>query len=113
MSLPARKIIKKVGIVTSRTIRKTFVLISSLLAIPLIFLIKQYQRFLSPMLGTSCRFYPTCSTYALQCYQNFGVATGSLLSIKRLCKCHPFHPGGLDEVPAVKDINPNYKEADR
>ena len=112
MSLPARKIIKRIEIVTSRTIRKIFVLISSLLAIPLIFLIKQYQRFLSPMLGTSCRFYPTCSTYALQCYQNYGVVTGSLLSIKRLCKCHPFHPGGLDEVP-LEDINTDYKEADR
>ena len=112
MSLPARKIIKKVGIVTSRTIRKTFVLISSLIAIALIFLIKLYQRFLSPILGTSCRFYPTCSTYALQCYQNYDLVTGSLLSIKRLCKCHPFHPGGLDEVP-LKDINPDYKEADR
>ncbi len=112
MSLPARKIIKRIEIVTSRTIRKIFVLISSLLAIPLIFLIKQYQRFLSPMLGTSCRFYPTCSTYALQCYQNYGLVTGSLLSIKRLCKCHPFHPGGLDEVP-LEDINTDFKEADR
>ena len=112
MSLPTRKIIKRVEIVTSRTIRKTCVLTSSSLAIPIIFLIKLYQRFLSPMLGTSCRFYPTCSTYALQCYQNYGLVTGSLISIKRLCKCHPFHPGGLDEVP-LKDINPDYKEADR
>ena len=112
MSLPAHKIIKRVEIVASSTIRKTFVIISSLLAIPIIFLIKQYQRFLSPMLGSSCRFYPTCSTYALQCYQNYGLVTGSLLSIKRLCKCHPLHPGGLDEVP-LKDIDPNYKEADQ
>ena len=112
MSLPARKIIKRFEVVTSRTIRKTFVLIFSLIEIPLIFMIKQYQRFLSPILGTSCRFYPTCSTYALRCYQEYGLVTGSLLSIKRLCKCHPFHPGGLDEVP-LKDINPDYKEADR
>ena len=112
MSLSVRKIIKRIQIVTSGTFRKTFVLVSSLLAILLIFLIKQYQRFLSPMLGTSCRFYPTCSTYALQCYQNYGLVTGSLLSIKRLCKCHPFHPGGLDEVP-LEDINTDFKEADR
>ena len=111
MSLPVHKIIKRVKIVTSRTTGKTFALISSLLAVPLIFLIKQYQRFFSPILGTSCRFYPTCSTYALQCYQNYGLVTGSLLTIKRLCKCHPFHPGGLDEVP-LKDINPDYKETD-
>ena len=111
MSLPARKIIKKIEIVTSRTIRKTFVLISSLLVVPMIVLIKQYQLCLSPMLGTSCRFYPTCSSYALQCYQNYGLVSGSLFTIKRLCKCHPFHPGGLDEVP-LKAINPNRKEAD-
>ena len=112
MSFKANKITKNDKHIVSSRIRKAFVLISSLLALPVIVLIKQYQRFLSPMLGTSCRFYPTCSTYALQCYQNYGLVTGSLLSIKRLCKCHPFHPGGLDEVP-LKDINPDYKEADR
>ncbi len=111
MSLLGHKIVKRFEIVSSSTIRKTFVLISSLLAIPIIFLIKQYQRFLSPMLGASCRFYPTCSTYALECYQNYGLVSASLLTIKRLCKCHPFHPGGLDEVP-LKDSNPNFKEAD-
>ena len=113
MSLPAHKIIKcdEDEIVASSRTRKTYVPISSMLAIPIIVLIKLYQRFLSPMLGTSCRFYPTCSTYALQCYQNYGLVFGSLLTIKRLSKCHPFHPGGLDEVP-LKDINPNYKEAD-
>ena len=112
MSFQANKISKSDEHIVSSKIRKTFVLISSLLAVPVIVLIKQYQRFLSPMLGTSCRFYPTCSTYALQCYQNYGLVTGSLLSIKRLCKCHPFHPGGLDEVP-LKDINPDFREADR
>ena len=112
MSLQTNKISESDEHIVSSKNRKTFVLISSLLAVPVIVLIKQYQRFLSPMLGTSCRFYPTCSTYALQCYQNYGLVTGSLLSIKRLCKCHPFHPGGLDEVP-LKDINPDYKEADR
>ena len=111
MSLQANKTSKSDEHIVSSKIRKTFVLISSLLAVPVIVFIKQYQRFLSPMLGTTCRFYPTCSTYALQCYQDYGLVTGSLLSIKRLCKCHPFHPGGLDEVP-TKDINPDYKEAD-
>ena len=111
MSLQANKFSKSDEHIVSSKIRKTFVLISSLLAVPMIVLIKQYQRFLSPMLGTSCRFYPTCSSYALQCYQNYGLVSGSLLTIKRLCKCHPFHPGGLDEVP-LKAINPNCKEAD-
>ncbi len=111
MSLQAHKISKRDEHVVSSKNRKVFVLISSLLAVPVIVLIKLYQRFLSPMLGTTCRFYPTCSTYALQCYQNYGLVSGSLLTIKRLCKCHPFHPGGVDEVP-LNDINPNCKEAD-
>ena len=111
MSLQAHQTSKRDEHIVSSKIRKTFGLMSSLLAVPVIILIKLYQRFLSPMLGATCRFYPTCSTYALQCYQNYGLVTGSLLTIKRLCKCHPFHPGGLDEVP-LKDINPNCKEAD-
>ena len=111
MSLQADKTSKRDEHIVSSKIRKTFGLMSSLLAVPVIILIKLYQRFLSPMLGTTCRFYPTCSTYALQCYQIYGLVSGSLLIIKRLCKCHPFHPGGLDEVP-LKDINPNCKEAD-
>ena len=111
MSLKVNKISKSDEHIVSSRIRKPFAPISSLLAVPVVVLIKQYQRFLSPMLGTTCRFYPTCSTYALQCYQNYGLVSGSLFTIKRLCKCHPFHPGGLDEVP-LKDISPNCKEAD-
>ena len=111
MSLQTHKISKRDEHIVSSKIRKAFFLMSSLLAVPVIVLIKLYQRVLSPMLGTTCRFYPTCSTYALQCYQNYGLISGSILTIKRLCKCHPFHPGGLDEVP-LKDINPNCKEPD-
>ena len=58
-----------------------------------------YQRFLSPALGNSCRFYPSCSSYAIKAYDNFGVLRGTWLVIKRISKCHPFNPGGLDEVP--------------
>ena len=58
-----------------------------------------YQRFMSPALGTSCRFYPSCSNYAIKAYDNFGVLRGTWLVIKRLLKCNPFNPGGLDEVP--------------
>ena len=83
--------------------------LSSSLAVPAIVLIKLYQRFLSPILGSSCRFYPTCSNYALESYKKYGLVSGSTLTIKRLCKCHPFHSGGLDEVP-LKNISAKCKE---
>jgi len=65
----------------------------------LIFLIKAYQLVLSPWMGRSCRFYPTCSNYALLALQRFGAFRGTYLSIIRIIRCHPFHPGGIDNVP--------------
>jgi len=65
----------------------------------LIFFIKLYKKFLSPILPQSCRFYPTCSVYALEAIERFGALKGSVLAIKRISKCHPFHHGGIDEVP--------------
>lgn len=59
-------------------------------------LIRIYQRCISPALGPRCRFYPTCSEYAHVCIQNKGVIIGSARSIVRICKCHPWHPGGVD-----------------
>ena len=93
----------------SLKVKKIFSLLSSFLSIPVVVLIKLYQRFLSPMLGSSCRFYPTCSNYALESYKKYGLVFGSILTIKRLCKCHPFHSGGLDEVP-LKNFNRKCKE---
>lgn len=58
-----------------------------------------YQKFLSPWLGNQCRFYPTCSEYAKQAIDHHGSLKGSYLAGKRLCKCHPWHPGGFDPVP--------------
>lgn len=66
----------------------------------LIGLIKLYKYFVSPFFPPSCRFYPTCSEYSIQALRNFGVLKGGWLSIKRIFKCHPFHPGGVDLVPA-------------
>ncbi len=57
-----------------------------------------YQRFLSPLLGRSCRFYPSCSHYSVQSLQKYGLAKGLRLTVVRLAKCHPFHPGGHDPV---------------
>jgi len=58
-----------------------------------------YRRFISPLLGPRCRFYPSCSAYALEAVQVHGAARGSWLAARRLLRCHPFHPGGLDPVP--------------
>ncbi|MGH7272037.1 MAG: membrane protein insertion efficiency factor YidD [Polyangiaceae bacterium] len=72
---------------------------ASALAIILIAIIRAYQNTLSRLLGSRCRFEPSCSRYALACIENRGALRGSLLSIVRLCKCHPFHPGGFDPPP--------------
>lgn len=65
----------------------------------LIALIKFYKFFISPLLGNRCRFYPSCSSYALEAIELHGAIKGSYLAAMRLLKCHPFHPGGLDPVP--------------
>ncbi|CCJ34072.1 membrane protein insertion efficiency factor YidD [Caloramator australicus] len=65
----------------------------------LIFLIKFYRRYISPMKPPSCRFCPTCSQYSLEAIEKYGAIKGSVLSIKRILKCHPLHPGGYDPVP--------------
>lgn len=62
-------------------------------------LIAAYRVFISPMLGPSCRFHPSCSAYAMGAVDRFGALKGSWLTIKRLGRCHPWHPGGYDPVP--------------
>jgi uncharacterized protein len=62
-------------------------------------LITGYRMFISPLLGPRCRFYPSCSAYALEAIRVHGAGRGSWLAVRRLSKCHPFHPGGLDPVP--------------
>jgi putative membrane protein insertion efficiency factor len=65
----------------------------------LIAIIKCYKYFISPLLGSNCRFYPSCSSYSLEALQRHGAIIGSYLTLKRLLKCHPFHQGGIDPVP--------------
>lgn len=64
-------------------------------------LIRAYQLCLSPLLGPCCRFRPSCSQYALEAIQLHGALRGSWLGLKRIGRCHPFHPGGYDPVPAA------------
>ncbi|WP_314393473.1 membrane protein insertion efficiency factor YidD [Leptotrichia shahii] len=64
----------------------------------LLFLIKCYQKCISPYLGKRCRFYPTCSEYSRQAITKYGAIKGSYLAIIRLLKCHPFHKGGYDPL---------------
>ena len=65
-------------------------------------LIKFYQQFISPILGSNCRFQPSCSCYANQAIENFGVVKGVWLASKRILKCHPLNEGGYDPVPENK-----------
>ncbi|KJS20014.1 MAG: membrane protein insertion efficiency factor [Clostridiaceae bacterium BRH_c20a] len=60
--------------------------------------IRFYQKFISPLKGRTCRFYPTCSEYAIDAFKKHGFLKGFVISLKRIFKCHPFHPGGYDPV---------------
>ena len=64
-----------------------------------LWVIRFYQRFVSPFLPSSCRFAPTCSAYTYEAIDRYGVLKGGWLGIKRISRCHPFHPGGHDPVP--------------
>lgn len=66
---------------------------------PLVWLIKGYQYAVSPMLGNRCRFHPSCSDYAIEALYRHGFFRGIWLAIKRVGRCHPWHPGGYDPVP--------------
>jgi len=65
--------------------------------------VRFYRSAISPLKPPTCRFYPTCSAYALEALEKHGALRGSWLSVKRICRCHPFHPGGLDPVPPPRE----------
>lgn len=68
-----------------------------------ILVLRAYRYVLSPVLGERCRFHPSCSTYTQEAVERFGVLRGAWMGIKRIGRCHPFHPGGLDPVPGSKE----------
>lgn len=68
-------------------------------AMPLVLVIRAYRLLLSPLLGRTCRFHPSCSEFALEALHRHGVLKGLWLSMRRLSSCHPWHPGGFDPVP--------------
>ena len=67
----------------------------------ILLLIKTYQLTMSPFLGRCCRFHPSCSAYALQAVERHGTLTGCWLTVRRIARCHPWHPGGEDPVPPL------------
>lgn len=68
----------------------------------LLVLIAGYRLILSPLLGASCRFYPSCSAYAIEAIDMHGALKGTWLALRRLARCHPWHAGGFDPVPPVE-----------
>lgn len=73
--------------------------VSGCLALPLIWLVRAYQLLISPLLGPSCKFYPSCSAYAVTALGRYGLLKGTWLAARRLLRCHPWSDGGVDHVP--------------
>lgn len=70
--------------------------------------LRVYQYAISPLLPPACRFYPSCSEYAVQAIAAHGPAWGLWLGLRRLLRCHPWHPGGVDPVPAERPVLPHF-----
>ena len=87
-------------------------LVKRVVAAPLVGLLLFYQRFISPLTPPTCRYYPSCSTYALVAIRRFGPVKGTWLAVKRLARCHPWAAGGVDHVPAKDPITDGRSSAD-
>ncbi|MCP4572720.1 MAG: membrane protein insertion efficiency factor YidD [bacterium] len=72
------------------------------------FFIMAYRRLLSPLLPSTCRFHPSCSAYGAEALRTHGFWRGSWLTVRRIARCHPWHPGGVDPVPPTGDATTNH-----
>lgn len=77
-------------------------MINKFLVLIVTLIIRFYQKFISPLKGKTCRFYPTCSQYALEAFRKYGFLKGFYLTFRRIIKCHPFHPGGYDPIKEIR-----------
>lgn len=84
----------------ARTALRTATRLPSLL---LVLLVRAYQLLVSPLLGPRCRFYPSCSAYAVQALRVHGALRGTWLAVRRVARCHPWNPGGVDQVPPARN----------
>jgi putative membrane protein insertion efficiency factor len=82
------------------------------LAAPLVLLVRLYQRFVSPLRPPTCRFYPSCSAYAVTALERFGPLRGGWLAARRLGRCHPWTPGGVDPVPMTWETRGDVRPED-
>ena len=82
-----------------------YITLNQLVRQGIIGLLRGYQYLISPLFPGSCRFYPTCSEYAIGVFRQFGILKGTSLIVLRLTKCHPFHPGGIDPIPEKQQIS--------
>jgi putative membrane protein insertion efficiency factor len=83
-------------------------MLNKIVIFPFILIIRAYQLVISPMLGSNCRFMPTCSEYAMGALKEYGLVKGTFLSIKRIGKCHPWGGHGYDPIPTKMEKN-NYE----
>ena len=94
-----------VGVTLILRVRRVRRLLLGVLHAAALGLIRGYQRWISPGLAPRCRFYPSCSTYAVAALVTHGTGRGSVLAVRRLLRCHPWNPGGLDPVPLPRVIS--------